>query len=80
MDIEDTSVLSLQVAEAGIELTVAFAADDRKDLARVHTFLVGFDHEEFGQAARDLVQQAEELAWEIETNYRRQPKTGAGDE
>jgi len=73
---QPAQVLSLQIAEGGIELMATFASDDRKDLSMARSFLISFEHEEFGPDARELVDRLQDFAWEIERNYKRQPREG----
>lgn len=71
---DDANVLSLRFESGGIEVTVEFPGDTRKNLGRLHTFFVGYEHEEYGQQAKDLLTAATELAEEVESGYARQPR------
>lgn len=72
--LEETTVHAVAFHPHGVEMNVSFAADERKNLDRAHTFFVAYEHEEYGQDARDAFEAIRDLAWELTHNYQRQPR------
>lgn len=67
-------VLGVSVNDEGVELLVASDAERRVGLGVAHSYFVEFRGERFGERAKDILQDLEELAEDVHLGWKREPK------
>ena len=73
------NVLGVTVNDGGIELIVTSDAEARKGIGVAHSYFVEFRGERFGQRARDVLTELEELAYDVHVGWKREPKEEHGE-
>jgi hypothetical protein len=70
----DVKILAVQITDSGMELVVAAESERRKGLGVAHSYFVDFAGERFGQQARDILDEIEDLAERVHVGWKREPK------
>lgn len=69
----DLKLISMNVTDDGVELLVAVESERRKGVSVAHSFFV-HNESRWGAQVCELVEDMEELAWDVHAGWKREPK------
>lgn len=71
--VSDLTIVSVNPHETGIEFLVTLESERRKGVSVAHSYFVEYESR-WGAELRDLLEDVQELAWDVHVGWKREPK------
>jgi hypothetical protein len=67
-------VVGISLGAQGMELLVVAPEEKRQGLTMAHSYFIEYKGEHYGQRAKDLMEEIEDLAEDVHLGWKREPK------